>query len=125
MCASINFRDPMIEQPRTFAAIADSPKFSRAADSTDQSASDQPLEIESNVWAQHFCFSQPGQQIAGRAQTAKLAARKNVNMIDVRIATQEGGPLWVNYPGNFSRRVGLANCGHGWQGVDHVTERTR
>src|SRR6266850_989982 len=105
MRAPINFRDPMIEQPRTFAAIADSPKFSRAADSTDQSAPDQTLKIESNVWAQHFCFSQPGQQIAWRAQTAKLAARKNVNMIDVRIATEEGRPLRVDYPGNLSSRV--------------------
>src|SRR5437870_329931 len=87
--APVDFRDPMIKQPRTFAAIADSPKLSWPADPTDQSAPEQTLEIESNVWAQHSCFSQPGQQTAWRAQAAKRAARKNVNMIDVRIATQE------------------------------------
>src|SRR5450631_3358121 len=54
--APIDFRDPMIKQPRTLATIAHSPKLSRAADATDQSAPEQPLKIESNVRAQHSCF---------------------------------------------------------------------
>ena len=123
--APIDFRDSMIKQPRTFAAIADSPKLSRPAAATDQSAPEQTLEIESNVWTQHFCFSQPGQQTAWRAQAAKLAARKNVNMIDIRIATQECCPFRIDHPGNLGRRVGLADRRHGWQCVNHVTERTR
>jgi len=121
----IDFRDPMIKQPRTFAAITHSPKLPGVADATDQGAPKQALEIESNVWAQHFCFLQPGQQTAWCAQAAKLTARKNVDMIDVRIATQERRPLRIDHPGNLGPWVGLADRRHGWQCVHHVTERTR
>src|SRR5436190_18144229 len=110
--ASIDFGDLMIKQARTFAAITHSPNLSRLTDATDQSAPEQTLEIESNVWTQHFCFSQPWQQTAWGAQAAKIAARKNVNMIDIRISAQERRPLRIDHPGNLSRRVGLADRSH-------------
>src|ERR1044071_777693 len=122
MCAPIDFGDPVIKQTRTFATIAASPKLSRPADATDQSGPEQTLEIESNVWTEHFCFSHPGQQTSWRAQAAKLAPRKNVNMIDIGITAQKRCPLRIDHPGNLGCRVGLADRSHGWQGVNHVTE---
>src|SRR5687767_3586909 len=70
--APIDFRDAMIKQPRTFPAIAHSPKLSRSAYFTDQGASQQSLEIERHVRTHGPRLFQPRHEAPRGVQASQL-----------------------------------------------------
>src|SRR5205807_1001354 len=105
-------RNVMIKQARAFAATAHSPKISRMTEAPDHRASKQALEIERDIRPQRPRLFQPRQQTRRRAQPAKISTRENMEVIDVRIAAQQCGPLRINHPGDLRLRMRLTNRRH-------------
>src|SRR5205814_6543813 len=102
---------------RPLARVAHPENFLRATDSGDQRAPEQSLKIKRDIRLQPPRLPHPRQQTAGRAESAKFAARKNVDMIDVAISAQERRPFRIDDPGNFRIGVSIANGRNRWQSV--------
>src|SRR4051812_9113492 len=101
MRPTVHLHGVLVEKARTFAAIAHSPEFTGAADFSDQRAPEQALEIERNIRAEGTRSFDPWPEGPGRVQPAEFAARKNVNVVHVRISAQERGPFGIDHPGDF------------------------
>jgi hypothetical protein len=83
------------------------------------------LKIQRDIRLQPAGLPHPRQQTPWRAEPAKFAARKNVDMIDVAISAQERRPFRVDDPGNFGVGMSIANRGNRWQSVNDIAERAR
>ena len=125
MGAPIHFRCSVIKKARPLTAVAHSPKFAGATNFSDKRAAQESLKIQRHVRTQGARFPDPRPQGARRVQGRELAARENMDVIHVRITAQQGGPLRVDHPGDFSVRLRLANGRYRRQRVNDVTERAR
>ena len=125
MRSPIDFGRVPVKQSRTFAAIAHSPKLPRAADFSNQRAAEQPLEIKRCVRSKRPRFFYPGPKSPGRVQAAELPARKNVDVIHVRIPAEERGPFRVDHPSDFGSWMGLSDRRDRGQRMDDVAEGAR
>jgi hypothetical protein len=123
--SSIHFRGMPVKQPRTFSAIAHSPELPGAADFSDECTAQEALKIKGRVRSQSPRFLEPGPESARRVQAAELPARKNMNVVHVGIAPEQGGPFRIDHPGNFRPRMRVADRRDRRQGVDDVTKRAR
>src|SRR5437870_7521782 len=80
--AAIDLRNAIVKPARAFARIAHSIDFLRAANFPDQRAAQQSLKIKSKGRPKLSRYLQPRPQAARRTESAKFAARKNMDMLD-------------------------------------------
>ena len=125
MSAAIDFGDTIIKKARTFARIAHPVNFFGTADSCDERAAQQSLEIQREIGTNPSGFLQPRQQAPGRAEASELTARKEVDVVHVRISAEQRRELGINDPSNLSARMRLAKQSYRRERVDDVAERTR
>jgi hypothetical protein len=83
------------------------------------------LKIERQVGLDGPGFLHPWQQTLWRAQATKFAARKEVDMIYIRISAEQRRKFGINYPRNLGARIRFAKHGDRWKSVDDISERTR
>src|SRR4030095_2232693 len=117
--------DTIIKKARTFAPTAHSVDVLGAADLWDQRAAKQSLKIERQVRLDGPGFLHPWQQTLWRAQATKFAARKEVDVIYIRISAEQRCKFGINYPRNLGARIRFAKHGDRWKSVDDISERTR
>src|SRR5207248_2030806 len=104
--APIHSRDFGIKEARTLTRVAHPKNSFRTANFGNECAAEKALKVQRDVRLQPACLPHPGKQTAGRAESAKFTARKNMDMIDVAISAQEWCPFGVDDPRNF--RIGLS-----------------
>ena len=122
--AAIHFGGPAVEKTRALAAIAHSINLFRAADPRDECAPEQSLKIKCEIGPQLSGFFEPWHHADRRAESAKFATRKTMDVIDVGISPQQRREFWIHHPGNCRMRVRITNRRHRRQGVNDVAERT-
>ena len=119
--ATIDPRNVMINESRTFARITHSENLARTAGASDEGAAQQTLKIERRVRSQQSRFLRPAEQVCRKLKAAaQFVAWKNVNVIDVAIAAQERRPLGIDHPRDLRCRVGITDGGDGGQSMDDV-----
>jgi hypothetical protein len=110
----------LVKEMCSLAGIAHSVKCFWVTHLADQGAAKEALEIERNIWPQAPDFAEPGKQMFRHGKAPEVSAGEDVNVIDIPVATQEGGPLWVNHPGDLGFRISSAEKGRGRKGMNNV-----
>ena len=123
--AAIHLGPAMIKKARTFATVAHAVNLFGATEFSDERTAKKTLKIERQIGRQFLRLFQPRPKTCRRAQAGEIAARENVDMIDIGISAQERGPFRIDHPGNLRARVGVFDQRDRGQGVNDVTERAR
>src|SRR6266404_2035944 len=122
---AIDLRDAIVKPARAFARIAHSINFLRATDFPDQRAAQQSLKIKSKIGLKLSRYLQPRPQTARRTEAAKFAARKNVDMLDIGISTEQRGEFRIDHPGDFCIGMRIADQRDRGQSMHDIAERAR
>src|SRR6266576_5297228 len=125
MPSAVYFWGTIIKKARTFTPIAHPVNFFGPADPCDERAAQQSLEIQREIGPNPSGFLQPRQQAPGRPEASELTARKEVDVVHIRISAEQRRELGINDPSNLSARVRLAKQSYRWERVDDVAERAR
>src|SRR5260370_35143077 len=122
--AAIHCGGLAVERTRALAAIAHSINLFRAADPRDECAPQQSLKIECEIGSQLSGFFEPWHHADRRAESAKFATWKTMDVIDVGISPQQRREFWIHHPGNCPLRVRITNRRHRRPSVTAAAERT-
>ena len=96
MPAAIDFGDPIVKPARPSARIAHSVNFFGATDFCDQCAAQQSLEIQRKVGPSFSNSLQPREQTFRCADALEFAAAKEIDVIHIRISTEQRGQFGIN-----------------------------
>src|SRR5262249_42658378 len=120
MRAAIDLRDFLVKETSALTRIAHAIEFCGMTYGTDERAPEQTLKIECHVWPQTIRGAKPGQEVTRHAEAGQVASGKNVDVINGRIAAEEGRPFGVDNPGNSCLWISVSNQSRCRQSVNDV-----
>ena len=121
MGAAIDRNSVLMKEMRALAGVIHSIDLARVTHPGDERATEEALKIKGDFGAQAAHPAEPGKEMLGEAETAEIAPRKDMDMVDALIAAQERRPLGIDDPGDPGPGAGVAEKGCGGQRVHNVT----